>query len=66
MNNYSLTGMGAIVVTILNAIFPLIGFDIPEGGVDGFVASVTNVIGFGLLIYGQWRRKDTTGFIFKQ
>ena len=64
--NVSATGIGALVVTILNAVFPLIGFDVPEGGIENFVASATNVIGFGLLLYGQWRRKDTKAFIFKQ
>lgn len=64
--NTSLTGLGAVVVTVLNFALPLIGFDIPEGTIEGFVLSIVNVIGFGLLLYGQWRRGDVKNFIFKQ
>lgn len=64
--NTSITGMGAVVVTILNFVLPTMGFDVPAGTVEGLVVSVVNVIGFVMLLYGQWRRGDVKNFIFKQ
>jgi hypothetical protein len=62
----SATGVGAVAVILLNALFPLWGVEIPEETVTEFVTNVTNVLGFILLAYGQWRRKDVRGFIFKR
>ena len=64
--NVSLTGVGAILVTVLNALFPMLGIDLPEGSVESGVIGVMNFIGFILLIYGQYRRKDVSGFIMKK
>ena len=64
--NYSLTGVGAVIVTVLNAVVPMLGLSVPDGSVEQLVVSALNVIGFISLVYGQWRRKDTKGFIFKK
>lgn len=63
--NTSLTGLGAVIVTLLNLVLPLFGFDVDAGTVEGLAVSILNIVGFVTLIYGQWRRKDTKGFIFK-
>lgn len=63
--NTSLTGIGAVIVTLLNAVLPMMGINVDAGTTEGLVVSIINVIGFVTLIYGQWRRKDTKGFIFK-
>jgi hypothetical protein len=65
MTSISLTGVGAVLVTVLNALFPLIGIELPEGSVESGVIGVMNFVGFVLLIYGQARRKDVTGFVGK-
>lgn len=64
--NTSLTGIGAVIVTLLNMVLPMLGFNVEAGTTEGLVVSIVNVIGFVTLIYGQWRRKDTKHFIFKQ
>jgi len=61
----SLTGIGVVIVTLLNAILPMMGIDVPAGTTEGLVVSIVNVIGFVTLVYGQWRRPEVKGLIFK-
>lgn len=65
MSTVSLTGVGAII-TILNTILPLVGIDLPDGALEGVVDAVVTLVGFGLLIYGQLRRKDLEYGIFRK
>ena len=62
----SLTGVGAVIVTLLNLILPLLGFDVPMGTTESLALAILNIAGFISLIYGQWRRPETRGFIFKK
>jgi hypothetical protein len=62
----SLTGLGAVVVTMLNLILPMLGVNVDAGTTEGLVVSIINVIGFITLVYGQYRRGDVKGFIFKK
>lgn len=62
----SLTGVGAVLVTLLNLVLPMMGFDVEAGSVEGLVVSIINVVGFITLLYGQWRRQEVKGFIFKK
>ncbi len=64
--NVSLTGVGALLVTVLNLIFPMLGIDVPEESVESAVLGAMNFVGFLLLIYGQWRRPDVSGFVMKK
>ena len=64
--NTSLTGVGATIVTFINLVLPLLGFDIDPLETEGVVISAVNIVGFITMIYGQWRRKEVTGFIFKK
>jgi hypothetical protein len=57
-NTLSKTGTGAAIVVIINALFPLLGIDVPEGSVQATLESILNVVGFILLIWGQVARKD--------
>jgi hypothetical protein len=62
----SMTGVGATIVIILNAVLPLFGIEVEEGVVAQGVMGVVNFVGFVLLIVGQARRPEVTGFIFKK
>jgi hypothetical protein len=66
MNSISLTGVGAVLVTVINAALPLLGLELPAGSVESGVMGLMNVIGFALLIYGQARRPDVVGFVGKK
>lgn len=66
MKTTSLTGIGAVIVTVLNLVLPLFGFDVDAGTVEGLAVSLVNIAGFVTLIYGQWRRPEVEGFIFKK
>ena len=54
----SKTGLGAMIVLIINAVFPLVGIEVPEGSVESTIEAVLNVVGFVLLVWGQLSRKD--------
>jgi uncharacterized membrane protein len=64
--NLSFTGVGAAIVVLLEAILPMLGIEVPEGGVAKAVEGVVTFVGFVLLVYGQWRRPDVSGFVFKK
>lgn len=61
----SMTGTGA-VVTLLNAIFLLFGFELPEGSVESAVQGVVAIVGFVLLAWGQIRRTDLIAGLFRK
>lgn len=61
--NYSKTGAGLAIVTILELVLPLVGIEVPEGTVAGTVESVALVIGYVLVFYGQFKRQDLIGGI---
>lgn len=54
----SKAGTGASIVVILNALFPLMGIEVPEGSLESTLEAGLNVFGFILLIWGQLARKD--------
>lgn len=62
--NLSFTGIGMAVWVIT---FGLNKFGIipSDGSVEAFVSSIINIASFVLMVYGQYRRTDVKGFIFK-
>lgn len=62
----SKAGLGSALVVILNAVFPIIGIEVPEGSVAATMEAIGQVIGFGLLIWGQIDRKDLIGGIVRR
>ncbi len=58
MNNISMTGVGALVVTILVVVLPIFGVVADQGTITSGVESVVKALGFILLIAGQARRPD--------
>lgn len=61
----SLTGIGAVIVTVLNLVFPLFNIDVESSQVESFVVQTLNIIGFITLIWGQARRPDVKNFLLK-
>ena len=64
--NPSFVGIGTVIVTLLNIIFPIIGVEVDRGSIEQSVFGLINFIGFVILIIGQIRRKDSKFFIFKK
>jgi len=56
--NYSKTGVGLVIVTVIELIIPLTGIKVPEGTAAGVVNTIAAFVGYVLLFYGQWDRKD--------
>lgn len=54
----SMTGWGVAIVTILNAILPALGIEFEEGALTSVMESLLNIIGFIMMIVGQYRRGD--------
>ena len=57
-NTLSKAGTGASIVIILNAIFPLLGIEVPEGSLESTIEAILNVFGFVMLVWGQLDRSD--------
>jgi hypothetical protein len=62
----SLTGVGALMVTVINFVFPFFGIEVEPFETEAFVLSILNVVGFVSLIWGQARRPEVTNFLFKK
>jgi hypothetical protein len=62
----SKAGLGVVIITILNLIFPLVGIDVPEGSTGAFVENIGNALGFVLLVWGQVARKDLIGGVVRR
>lgn len=62
----SKTGVGLVIYTILKFILPALGFEADEDSIMGVVDAVGVVIAFGLMLYGQWDRKDLQYGIFRK
>ena len=58
MKTLSKAGTGASIVLIINAIFPLVGIEVPEGSLENTLESLLNVFGFIMLVWGQIDRSD--------
>lgn len=57
MSPISLAGSGTILV-VLEGLAKLLGLNFPDGSIAAGVNGGIALFGFGLLIYGQFRRKD--------
>lgn len=62
----SKTAWGATLVTVLAFIFPTLGIDVPEDSIAGFVNALATVVGFVLMIYGQFDREDIAFFFWRK
>lgn len=56
-NTFSKTGVGAIALFLTYGLQSF-GFDVDEGVVTEAVTKTVEVIGFILVLYGQWQRQD--------
>lgn len=64
-SSVSMTATGAIIV-ILEQVAKLIGLDLPENTIGNMVDALVTLVGSVLLIWGQLRRKDLAGGIFRK
>ena len=63
--NFSMTGIGITIVTLLEAVLPMFGIELAEGQVSKAIEGIITCIGVVLMIYGQWRRPDVKYGIVK-
>ena len=69
MNTFKFTskaGVGAVIVTLMEVVLPLIGLDSQEGTAANVVDAVATLVGFALLLYGQFDRKDLEYGLFRK
>lgn len=62
----SVTGVGALIVTIINLVLPFFGVTVEPFETEAFVLSILNIFGFIALVYGQARRPEVKHFLFKE
>lgn len=61
----SMEGVGALV-TLIQLGLQYFNIQAPEGTIIAFVNALVTLIGAILLLVGQYRREDTTMFVFKR
>lgn len=60
----SLTGT-SIAVWLITALLTKYGFKVEEGSIVSLVESIINIASVIGILYGQYRRPEVKGFIFK-
>lgn len=69
MNPFQITskaGVGALLVTVLVLILPMLGIEAKEDGIMEVVDAIGTVAGFVLLVWGQVDRKDLNMGLFRK
>lgn len=61
MPTFSLAGVG-LAVFVLNSVLQL---NLPEESIVSGYNGAVALVSLAVTIYGQWRRKDVTWFVFK-
>ena len=62
---FSKTGIGA-VITLIFTVLAVFGVELPEGAAPQAVEAVTQLIGIGLIVWGQLQRKDLVAGILRK
>jgi type II secretory pathway pseudopilin PulG len=55
----------AIVGTLLALVLPSLGIIVPETEIQAFLLNAVAIVNFIILCWNQWKRPDTTGFLWK-
>jgi len=61
MKNYSKNGVGLALLVL-----SLFGVNVADSDLTEVVSSVGTLVSFGLMVWNQLARPDTTGFFFKK
>jgi hypothetical protein len=55
----------ALVGTLIALILPALGIVVPETEIQSFVLAAAGIVNFVILCWNQWKRPDTTAFLWK-
>lgn len=62
----SKAGIGAAIVAVLNVLFPFLGVEMDQETLVAGVTNLVNAVGWFLLVWGQFDRKDLIAGLWRK